>query len=79
MLGVRPTDITSRLNENYSLDDIDAVCNDLLNAGRPQFSLGYGKPSMQVNESKQPSGKKIIDPDNGYDIDDDLLILAGLK
>jgi len=80
MLGVRPTDITSKLVEGYSLDDIDKVCDDLLNEGRPMFGLGYGA-SMKINESKEISSKRKapIDPDNGYEIDDDLLILAGLK
>ena len=78
MLGVRPQDITSKLVEGYSLDDIDKVCNDLLNESRPQFGLVGGNPRVRVNESVK-SEKKVIDPDNGYEIDDDLLILAGLK
>ncbi|MBP5468677.1 MAG: hypothetical protein J6Z11_05480 [Candidatus Riflebacteria bacterium] len=76
LLGVRPQDIKSRLNENYSLDDIDTACDGLLNEGRPQFGLVGGNPRVRVNESVS---KKTIDPDNGYDVDDDLLILAGLK
>jgi hypothetical protein len=80
MLGVRPTDITSRLTENYTLDDIDKVCDDLLDMGRPAFGLGLGKPKVTINESKTTAPKaKSVDPNNGYDIDDDLLILAGLK
>jgi len=79
MLGVRHQDITSKLAESYSLDDIDKVCNDLLNEGRPQFGLVGGNPRVRVNESVSKTEKKIIDPDNGYEIDDDLLILAGLK
>lgn len=80
MLGVRPTDITSRLNENFTLDDIDKVCDDLLNMGRPAFGLGLGKPKVTINESKTTVQKtKFIDPNGGYEIDDDLLILAGLK
>ena len=78
MLGVRPQDITSKLAEGYSLDDIDNVCNDLLEESRPQFGLVGGNPRVRVNESVK-SEKKMIDPDNGYEIDDDLLILAGLK
>ncbi len=78
MLGVRPHDITSKLAESYSLDDIDNVCNDLLEESRPQFGLVGGNPRVRVNESVK-SEKKMIDPDNGYEIDDDLLILAGLK
>lgn len=80
MLGVRPTDITSRLSENFTLDDIDKVCDDLLNIGRPAFGLGLGKPKVTINESKTPAKQaKPIDPNGGYEIDDDLLILAGLK
>ena len=80
MLGVRPIDITSRLTENYTLDDIDKVCDDLLNIGRPAFGLGLGKPKVTINESKAPvKTVKPIDPNGGYEIDDDLLILAGLK
>ena len=78
MLGVRTTDITSRLAESYTLDDIDQVCEDLLDMGRPAFGLGLGKPKVKINESKVNT-KKLADPNNGYEIDDDLLILAGLK
>lgn len=80
MLGVRSVDITSKLTENYSLEDIDKICNDLLNEGRPKFGLSYGA-SMQINESKGTVSKKhvSINPDDGYEIDDDLLMLAGLK
>lgn len=80
MLGVRPTDITSRLGESYTLDNIDKVCEDLLDMGRPAFGLGLGKPKVTINESKAPAKKaQPLDPNNGYEIDDDLLILAGLK
>ena len=78
MLGVRTTDITSRLAESYTLDDIDQVCEDLLDMGRPAFGLGLGKPKVKINEAKVNT-KKPADPNNGYEIDDDLLILAGLK
>jgi hypothetical protein len=81
MLGVRTTDITSRLAESYTLDDIDQVCEDLLDMGRPAFGLGLGKPKVKINESKSVTKNvnKSLDPNNGYEIDDDLLILAGLK
>jgi hypothetical protein len=80
MLGVKPSDITSRLAENYTLDDIDQVCESLLDMGRPAFGLGLGKPKVTINESKVASKKTApIDPSLGYEIDDDLLTLAGLK
>lgn len=78
MLGVRPADIKSKLAENYTLDDIDKVCEDLLYEGRPQFGLGFGA-SMRITESKDPTVKQPEDPENGYAIDDSLLELAGLK
>ena len=77
MLGVRPTDITSRLGESYTLDNIDKVCEDLLDMGRPAFGLGLGKPKVKINESKETKKTQ-----KGYDAEDDLtdlLILAGLK
>jgi small-conductance mechanosensitive channel len=79
MLGVRTTDITSRLAESYTLDNIDKVCEDLLDMGRPAFGLGLGQPKVKINESKSVKTNKPLDPNNGYEIDDDLLILAGLK
>ena len=77
MLGVSTHDITSKLNEGYTLEDVDRVCEKLLDAGRPAFNLGMGAqraPQVRLKESvatKHYSG--------GYDIDDDLLELAGLK
>lgn len=77
MLGVSTHDITSKLTEGYTLEDVDRICDKLLDAGRPAFNLGMGgqrAPQVKLNESaprKQYEG--------GYDIDDDLLELAGLK
>lgn len=79
MLGVRITDITSKLHENYSVEDIDAVCEELLEA--PQhfsnslFSEIKNGAKVKFNESAAP--KKATN--SGYEIDDDLLELAGLK
>jgi hypothetical protein len=48
--------------------------------GRPAFGLGLGKPKVTITESKVSAKKaQPLDPNNGYEIDDDLLILAGLK
>lgn len=81
MLGVRKADITSRLDEGYTLAQVDKVCDDLLESGRPAFGLYGSKATMDVRESLDPAVKKndYSDPDNGYEIDDSLLILAGLK
>jgi hypothetical protein len=77
MLGVSTHDITSKLTEGYSLEDVDRICEKLLDAGRPAFNLGMGTqraPQIKLNES---TPKKYYS--GGYDIDDDLLELAGLK
>lgn len=80
MLGVRPTDITGRLNESYTIADIDKVCDELLNVNinmsRLPFKVG-GVSTKVMNESKSSNIK--TDPDYGYEIDDSLLEMAGLK
>ena len=80
MLGVAPSEITSRLNENYTLKDVDAVCDQILESTVPFGRLPFGgrtKTSARITESV--SKTTIKDPEYGYEIDDDLLELAGLK
>ena len=80
MLGIAPSEITSRLNENYTLADVDAVCDQILdstvNFGRLPFG-GRTKTSARITESVTKPIRK--GPEYGYEIDDDLLELAGLK
>lgn len=77
MLGVKTTEITSRLHENYTCEDIDNVCDKLLEA--PQhfsnalFSDIKNGAKLSIKESVEPSK----DTDD-YDFDS-LLELAGLK
>lgn len=84
MLGVASSEITSRLNENYTLSDVDAVCDTILNSavnfGRLPFG-GRAKASARISESvsKKTTANAFTDPAYGYDIDDSLLELAGLK
>ena len=76
MLGVTPSEITSRLNENYTLVDVDAVCDQILdttvNFSRLPFS-GRSVASARISESVSRQKK--------YEDDDlnDLYELAGLK
>ncbi len=77
MLGVKPSEITSRLNESYTLADVDAVCNEILESATPFGRLPFGgraKASARITESVN---KKTSD----YDDDDlsSLYELAGLK
>ena len=80
MLGVRPTDITGRLAEGYSVADIDKVCDAVLTEsvswGSLPFGMSRGTAKMSINES----GVAGIKPTSEEDDDlADLLELAGLK
>lgn len=77
MLGVSTHDITSKLTEGYTLEDVDRICEKLLDAGRPAFNLGMGAQRAPQVKLKESAPKKYYS--GGYDIDDDLLELAGLK
>lgn len=77
MLGVAPSEITSRLNENFTLSDVDAVCDQILDSTVSFSRLPFGgrtKTSARIAES-------VSKPASNYDDDDlsDLLELAGLK
>ena len=79
MLGVRVADIKGKLSEKYTINEIDAVCDKLLNesVNYTRLPLGInGKSSIKINESKQ---RVSTAPEYGYEIDDQLLELAGLK
>jgi len=77
MLGVKPSEITSRLNESYTLADVDAVCNKILDStntfSRLPFS-GRTKVSARITES-------VSNKTSEYEDDDlsSLYELAGLK
>jgi DNA repair exonuclease SbcCD ATPase subunit len=84
MLGVQPSEITSRLNENYTLADVDAVCDQILDSAVSFSRLPFGgrtKTSARIAESvsKSAIAGTRNNPDYGYEIDDTLLELAGLK
>ena len=78
MLGVKAADIVSKLHENYTCDDIDNVCDELLEA--PQhfsnalFSDIKNGAKIAIRESVEPKHSKEEDDDFA-----DLLKLAGLK
>ena len=78
MLSVQPSEITSRLNENYTLADVDAVCDQILESTVPFSRLPFGgrtKTSARISESVTKTTKQ------KYEEDDlsDLYELAGLK
>ena len=80
MLGISANEIKNRLNENYSFNDIDTVCNNLqtyqLNISKLPFDIGMGS-RVKVQESVEPIKPKAPGVDD--EVDDSLLRLAGLK
>ena len=83
MLGVSKNEIKNKLNESYTLDDIDEVCDDLqsyaLNISKLPFSLTNKKVKVQVTESKKEPLMKHASLDKALgddDVDDGLLRVA---
>lgn len=81
MLGVKPVEITNRLPEGYSFNDIDSICEELrdyrVNVSKLPFdTIREKKVRVSVKESKEP-----ILPASGLDddIDEALKGLAGLS
>lgn len=78
MLGVSTRDISSKLQENYTIEDIDKICDSLLESGRPSFGFGIGAQGNSRVSMKESTVTQARNPEYGYEIDDDLLKLAGL-
>lgn len=80
-LGVKASDITNKLNESYTLSDIDTICDKLLESDITFNRLPFaGNKKVKMTEDvKNVNNRRVSDPDDGYEIDDDLLRLAGLK
>ena len=71
MLGVKPSEITKKLDENYSIKNINLICESILNDGMPDVPCKYGTATRsKITESKN----------NMFEDDDlkDLYELAGL-
>ena len=83
-LGVTSNEIKNRLNESYTLDDVDKVCEDL-----EEYSINISKLPFQIDKPTSARARlredRSSDPlksmDSEYDdtVDDYLLDLAGLK
>ena len=83
-LGINKNEILNRLNESYSLDDVDNVCEDLkdysLNISRLPFAFDKpGSARVRVREDHSKDPLKDIDSEYDDTVDDYLLDLAGLK
>lgn len=81
-LGVKKEDIINRLSENYSLEEIDKVCEDLrsykLNLSKLPFTLD-NKSVVKINESKHIGITSTINVNDDDYVDENLLKVAGLK
>ena len=80
MLGVRPADITCKLNENYTIDDVDNACQAILDGSVRINRIPVSRNAkIRINESVGTNNTLEQNNSNeGYDIDDSLLELAGL-
>jgi SMC interacting uncharacterized protein involved in chromosome segregation len=79
MLGVTSRDIKAKLHEGYTLADVDAACDTLLNAGRPAFGLGIATQAgtkVKLKESASVKNTTLYGSDSDLA---DLLEFAGLK
>lgn len=81
-LGVKKDDIINRLSENYSLEEIDKVCEDLrnykLNLSKLPFTLD-NKSVVRINESKHIGITSTSNFNDDDYIGEDTLKAAGLK
>lgn len=71
-LGVKAVEIKNKLEENYSFEDIDKVCDSLrsykMNMNKLPFTLGNNISRVAMNESKQT--KRFENPDDDVFNDD---------
>ncbi len=81
IFGLSTSDIKSRLNESYSFNDIDNVCEQLQGYSLAMSKLPINLDKSKVNRVKIIESKETIKP-RGFnyddDVDDSLLRLAGL-
>lgn len=80
MLGVTASDIKRRLSEGFTIEDIDKVCDKMLteSVGMNRLPFGNSRGKMTIRETGAPKQQPARFA-GGYEIDDDLLVLAGLK
>ena len=81
-LGVSSSDITNRLSENYSFDDIDKVCENLKNYNINMSKLPFSTSNSIVSKVKLTESRETIIPKgDGCDdeVDEGLLALANIN
>lgn len=83
-LGINKNEILNKLNESYTLDDVDKLCEELqdysLNISRLPFAFDKpGKAKVRIREDRSRDPLQNIDNQYDDEVDDYLLDLAGLK
>lgn len=84
MLGISANEIKNKLNETYTVSDIDKVCEDLksykLNMSKLPFNLNDGKVRVKIKESTNDPLMNRIKPGiiGDDDVDEGLIKMAGL-
>lgn len=77
LLGVRPAEITGRLNESYTVDDIDTVCEQILRDSVKVNKLPFGGRNQKVRINESTNIKKTTSYSSADDgtipLDDSLL------
>lgn len=68
VLGITPNEIKNRLNESYTLSDVDRICDDLqdynLRISKLPFNVSKGT-KVSITENKKP---QVSNPDNEDDL-----------
>jgi hypothetical protein len=77
MLGVRASDIKSRLSEKYSIKEIDSLCDEMLNESVGFSRLPFGMSGIKITEAKAPT--QVATKSQEDEIADWVLEGAGLK
>lgn len=84
-LGISSNEIKNRLNESYTLDEVDKVCEELekYSIKMSKLPFQFDKPNSSVRarlrEDRSSDPLKNIDSEYDDTVDDYLLELAGLK
>jgi len=84
MLGLSANEIKNKLNETYTISDIDKVCEDLksykLNMSKLPFNLNDGKVRVKIKESTNDPLMNRVKPGiiGDDDVDEGLIKMAGL-
>ena len=80
MLGISADEIKNKLNENYSFNDIDKICESLqeyqIHVSKLPFNVAKKSVKMKITESKNEPLKQNSMVDD--EIDEQLLRIANI-